>query len=106
MSFFSSISDKIQEAAQRQFSTVEDYLKTRVTDAVVKLGEAPRGNLTAEQIAQGMTGAPPPVVGPSAPIAAVGQANPAMAFASNAMPYLPIVLGAVVLGLFLMKKGK
>lgn len=58
MSFLDEIRARAEESLNNISTDVNSYFKTRVTDAVVKLGEPPKGNLTAAQIAQGQTGAP------------------------------------------------
>lgn len=98
MGLFDDIKKQAESAVSKLGSNVNDYLKTNVTAAFVKVGEPPKGNLTPEQIAQGQTG--------QAATAQVAQpASGMQSMMSGPMMYaLPIVAGIVVLALVLKRK--
>jgi len=95
MGLFDDIKASASSAVSQLGSNVQDYIKTNVTQALVKVGEPPKGNLTPAQIAAGQTGSTPPV----ATAASVVQNA-----ASSMMPYLPILAGAALLILVLKKR--
>lgn len=95
MGLFDDIKKQAEAAVGQLGSNVQDYIKTNVSAAFVKVGEPPKGNLTPAQIAAGQTGQPPAIVQPAS------MMQNAM---SSAMPYLPIIAGVVVLALVLKKR--
>lgn len=95
MGLFDDIKAQAQTAVGQLGSNVQDYIKSNVSAAFVKVGQPPTGNLTPAQIAAGQTGQPPAIVPPASAM------QNAM---SSAMPYLPIVAGLVVLAIVLKKK--
>lgn len=97
MSLFDDLKKQGEAAVSQLGSNVQDYIKSNVTAAFVRVGEPPKGNLTPAQIAAGQTGSTPPVVTPASMVqSAMG----------SVMPYLPILLGAGVLALVLLKKRR
>lgn len=58
MDFFDEIKARAADSFNNISTDINDYFKSRITEAVVKVGEPPRANLTALQVAQGQTGAP------------------------------------------------
>lgn len=95
MGLFDDVKAQAQTAIGQLGSNVQDYIKSNVTAAFVKVAEPPKGNLTPAQIAAGQTGATPPVATPM---------SVAQNAASTMMPYLPIIAGIVVLALVLKKR--
>lgn len=57
MGFFDDISVRLQQSAQNQLNDINSYIQNRVTDVVVKIGQPPKGNLSAAELAQGQQGA-------------------------------------------------
>lgn len=96
MGLFDSIQSSAKDAFSALGSNVEAYIKTNVTQALVKVGEPPKGNLTPAQIAAGQTGQPPPMATPASMVQSA---------AMNVMPYLPILLGVAALA-YVMKKRR
>lgn len=97
MGLFDDIKKQAEEASKKLGSNVEAYLKTNVTNAFVKVGEPPKGNLTAEQIAQGQKG--------QAQEAAIALPQSGLQMVTGNMGMiLPIVAGLVVLMLVLKKR--
>lgn len=94
MGLFDDLKKQAEGAVSQLGSNVQQYIKSNVSAAFVKVGEPPKGNLTPAEIAAGQTGEPPPV----APAASFQAAM------SSAMPYLPIIAGLVVLALVLKKR--
>lgn len=95
MGFFDDLKKQGEAAVGQLGSNVQDYIKSNVSAAFVKVAAPPQGNLTPAQIAAGQTGAPPPIVAPASGV---------MSAAQNVMPYLPILLGVVVLAIVLKKR--
>lgn len=94
MSFLDDLRVRAEQSFNSVSGDINDYLKNRITDAVVKVGEPPKGNLSAAQIAQGQTGAP---------AAAQQIIPPAVA---NYAKFLPIIaIGAIAYFAF-SGKGK
>jgi len=85
-----------EEASKKLGSNVQDYLKSNVTAAFVKVGEPPRGNLTAAQIAQGQTG--------QAPQAAIAAPASGLQMISGNMGMIVPLVGGIILLALLMKR--
>jgi hypothetical protein len=102
-----SIVDDLEARAQQSLDTgvtsVQDWIDSNASEAVIKLGDKALGNQTAAEIAAGQTG--------GQKLSSQGTGNPT---ALNARPYptlpivgalSPIVLVALGVGIyFLMKK--
>lgn len=58
MSFIDDLGARVEQSFNSVSGDIKSYLENRVTEAVVKAGEPPKGNLTAAQIAQGQAGGP------------------------------------------------
>lgn len=93
MSWFDDLRARADESLNSVSGDIQDYLKTRITEAVVKVGEPPKGNLSAAQIAAGQTGAPTP-----------SRAMPAAV--SDYAKFLPLIAVAAVAYFAFAGKGK
>lgn len=85
-----------EEATKKLGSNVQDYLKTNVTAAFVKVGEAPKGNLTEAQIAAGMKG--------QAEQAAIAAPQSGLQMVTGNMGMILPIVGGIILIALLMKR--
>ena len=94
MAFIDDLEARLKQSTQNIGNDINSYIQNRLTDAVVKIGEPPKGNLTAQQIAQGQTGQ--------------GQAiaAPASQAVSSGFNYNKLLIPAAILavGFFLLNK--
>lgn len=94
MAFIDDLEARLKQSTQNIGNDINSYIQNRLTDAVVKIGEPPKGNLSAAQLAQGQTGQ--------------GQAiAPAASVVSSRMDFKKLLIpGAIVLalGFFLLSK--
>lgn len=100
MGFFDGLGQKLKDtaagAAQSGTATVFDYFSATAQEALVKVGVAPSGNLTEEEINAGMTGAPPQMaVVPSRNIEVMGTQIPMVA-----------LLGAAAIAAYLLMRKR
>ncbi len=97
MGLFDDIKKQGEAAIGKLGSNVQDYIKSNVSAAFVKVGEAPKGNLTAAQIAAGQTG--------QAEQAAIAAPASGMQMVQNNMMYIiPVVAGLIGLALLMKKR--
>lgn len=90
--------DDLQDAASEQFSNVSKSLVQGGLTKLgfIKVGQPPLSNLTANQVASGMTGQPASNI--------VAQQGPGSAF-GGMMQYLPYIVIALIVGAaFLFRK--
>lgn len=103
MSIFDTIGDAASSGLKSLGSNVQDYIKTNVTQAFVKVGTPPSGNLTAQQIAQGQTGQAAQAAIPASTQAQNAIQN-AGAMLKNPSVILPLLAGAVLLFVVMKKR--
>ncbi len=96
MAWIDDIQTRLEQSVNNQFNDINSYLKSRVTDVVVKIGEPPKGNLTTAQVEAGQTGQTPPVAAPAGGVQNVIQ-NQLSQF------MLPLLVVAAV-GFFMFSK--
>lgn len=73
MAWIDDIQARLEQSVQNQANDIQTYLKNRVTDVVVKIGEPPKQNLTTAQIEAGQTGQTPPIAAPASGVQNVIQ---------------------------------
>lgn len=61
MAFIDDLQARLQQSVQNVGNDINSYIQNRLTDAVVKVGEPPKGNQTAAQVAAGQTGQAQPM---------------------------------------------
>lgn len=111
MGYFDGLGTSLKEVAGGAVTgataTVFDYFKATAGDALVKVGIAPSGNLTPEEIAAGKTGAPPqPTVVPSkTPASDLAGAVPggSVMFMNKQIPVMALAAAAVA-AYFILKR--
>ena len=97
MGLLDDLKKQAEAAAAKLGSNVQDYVKTNVTAAFVKVGEAPKGNLTQAQIAAGQTG--------QADTAALAAPQSGLqAITGNMGMILPIVGGIILIALLMKRR--
>ena len=75
MAWIDDIKTRLEQSVDKQYNDIESYLKNRVTDIVVKIGEPPKQNLTAAQIEAGQTAQPAPIAAPASGVQSVIQSQ-------------------------------
>lgn len=65
MGLFDDLKERASSTFDNLSDTVYGYIETRVTDAVVKVGQPAGGNQTAAQVEAGQTGSTAPVAMPA-----------------------------------------
>lgn len=100
--------DELQQKAEASVDSVKNdiysYFKSRVTTAVVKVGEPARGNQTAEQLARGEFGGQSGVPASNQPASLLMNAGSGVSPKSNLAAMLPMVLVAAAAGALLFGK--
>lgn len=99
MGLFDNFSDFIPEGIQTDITA---YLRERVVDPVVKIGQPQTGNLSAAEIAAGARGGTAPIAAPSAPASAIQNAGAKIAGIGIAPIAAVVAVG--VLGYVLLSK--
>lgn len=102
MGFFDDLKVRAEQSVNIVSNDINTYIQTRLTDAVVKVGEAPKGNLSAAQIAAGQTGQTASVAAPSG--ASVQNSSQASQLSSGIQQYLLPIALAVGISFFLFSK--
>jgi hypothetical protein len=107
MGFLDDLASRAQQEFQNVQGDIQDYLKSRVVDAVVKVGDPAKGNLNAAQIASGQFGGVSAAPVAAAPAAALQNASQASQISAGMMRYMPLIIAGVgAYFIFSGKKGK
>lgn len=110
MAWIDDLSSRISNVVPEGITAdINAYLKARVVDPVVKIGQPQTGNLTAEQLAAGMRGGQVPTAQASSPAAAsqnATQASMLSSFGLGSIPPMILLLGAGAAAYFLLKKRR
>ena len=96
MSWQDDLSARVEAATKNIGNDIQSYIKARVVDPVVKIGEPAKGNLSAAELAAGARGE-----NPDATIA-----SDAMPASGDMMKYAIPIVAVVVLGYFLLKSKR
>lgn len=91
MGWIDDFKTRIDQEGQNLGKSIEEFIKNRSTEAVVKIGNEQLGNLSQAQIDAGKKGATVPVI----------SASQVM---GNVSSYMPILLGVGLLYLILNSK--
>lgn len=94
MGWFDDLKTRAEQSFDNFGSDIGDYIKNRLTDAAVKVGEPAKGNQSEAQIAAGQAGGQPPMA-----------ASSQMDVNSQLMKYLPLIAVVGIMALVL-KRGK
>lgn len=109
MSWLDDLSVRTSQSLEKATASVYQYLDSRVSDAVVKVGNAATGNQSAAQLAQGQMGgqnqAAVPASGNNSP-ALLNSISSGMFNPQKIMSVLPILAVAGIGAYFLMGKKR
>jgi hypothetical protein len=109
MAWFDDLEVKVKQsgAADVKISDITSFLKANDFDSTMAIAEDAGGNLTAAQIAQGLTGAQQLLAPSHAPPAATQNAQSASQIAVKASVIsIPLVLAGIAVYLFMQKRGR
>lgn len=100
--FLQGIQEKVENTISGVTQTASEFVQEYVGDQLVKVGAEPTGNLSAQQIANGMTPGQPSIAPSQVPPDMLARAAGSMGIAPNLM--LPILIGAGLLVVVLLVK--
>ena len=106
MGWFDDLRARAEQSLDSVGSDITDFVKTRVTDAVVKVGEPQKGNQSAAQLAAGQAGGQSGIAGPNASADQIQNASQASQIGSQFMKYLPLIAVAGLAVVLFSRKGK
>ena len=96
MGWFDDLETRIRQEADKAFSDVNDYIRNRAIEPVVRIGQEQLGNLSQQQLDAGKAGAPAPASA-SAAVAAAG---------ANLKSYAPYILAGIAAYFVFSKKSR
>lgn len=110
MAWIDDLSSRISSVVPEGVTAdINAYLKARIVDPVVKIGQPQTGNLTAEQLAAGVRGGQVPTAAASSPASATqnaAQASMLTSFGLGSVPPMILLLGVGAIAYVMLKKRR